>query len=434
MSTEYRRQQQRRRPRPDLRGEQNANPLAWTGYLRLLEATLGKSPADGGLWVGKSFDSRNNSLNLIRLIFALAVLVHHAWPLSGTENSPAFAGDTLGGWAVAGFFVISGYLITHSRFTHSLGDYLVHRVARIVPAFVICLIVVAGMFAPVGYVKANGSLDGFLGAATTPFNYVFSNLGLRMSVYDVAGTPAAVPYAGVWNGSLWSIYFEFCCYLIVAFIGLFALVRKSPWPLTIFFLLSVAANVFMVRVSPYAQANYEFEMLVHLLPFFLGGAVVYVWKHRIGIHWLPAVLSLAAAAALTAFFPAWGGGASGAFIAYGLLWISLWLPSPRLIKKNDVSYGIYIYAFPVQQLLALYGLHEHGLTAYICIAAALTFIPAVASWILLERPIMRAVRRTGKTPATVPAVAGPDAGVPAQAADSNVVGVTPDGSPLPAPN
>ena len=384
---------------------------------------MGKSHADGGLWVGKSFDSRNNSLNLIRLIFALAVLVHHAWPLSGTENAPAFAGDTLGGWAVAGFFVISGYLITHSRFSHSLGDYLVHRVARIVPAFVMCLIAVAAVFAPIGYARAHGSLDGFLEAATTPFNYVFSNLGLRMNVYDVAGTPAAVPYPGVWNGSLWSIYFEFCCYLIVAFIGLFALVRKSPWPLTILFLLAVAANVFMTRGSPYVQANYEFEMLVHLLPFFLGGAVVNVWKHRIGIHWLPAVLSLAAAAALTAFFPAWGGGASGAFIAYGLLWISLWLPSPRLIKKNDVSYGVYIYAFPVQQLLALYGLHEHGLAAYISIAAALTFLPAIASWIWLERPIMRSVRRAGKAPADEARAPGAPGTAPDRAVDGVTAGV-----------
>lgn len=362
---------------------------------------MGKNQAVDGLWVGKPFDARNNSLNFIRLIFALAVLVHHAWPLSGTENAPAFAGDTLGGWAVAGFFVISGYLITHSRFTHGLGDYLVHRVARIVPAFIVCLIVVAAVFAPIGYAVAHGSLDGFFGTATTPFNYVFSNLGLRMNVYDVAGTPAAVPYPGVWNGSLWSIYFEFCCYILIAFIGLVALVRRSPWPITALFILSVAANVFMSRLSPYAQGNYEFEMLVHLLPFFLGGAVVYVWKHRIGIHWLPAVFSLAAAAALTAAFPAWGGGASGAFIAYGLLWISLWLPSPQLVKKNDVSYGIYIYAFPVQQLLALYGLHEKGLAAYIIIAALLTFLPAVASWIWLERPIMRAVRRAGKTPEPV---------------------------------
>lgn len=356
---------------------------------------MGKCRAANGLWVGKTFDSRNNSLNLIRLIFALAVLVHHAWPLSGTDNAPSFAGDTLGGWAVAGFFVVSGYLITRSRFTHSLGDYLVHRIARIVPAFVLCLLVVAVVFAPISYVALHGSLDGFFGTASTPFNYVFSNLGLRMSVYDVAGTPANVPYPGVWNGSLWSIYFEFCCYLVVAFLGLFAVVRRSPWPITLLFVLSVAANVFMVRLSPYAQANYVFEMLMHLLPFFLGGAVVYVWSHRIGIHWFPAVISLVAAAVLTAYFPGWGGGAAGAFIAYGLLWISMWLPSPLIIKKNDVSYGIYIYAFPLQQILAMYGLHEFGLGAYIAIASVLVFLPAIASWIWLERPIMRAVRRAG---------------------------------------
>lgn len=355
-----------------------------------------RSKKPSGLWFGRPFDTRNNSLNLIRLVLALAVLVHHSWPLSGRPEEPAFAGDTLGGWAVAGFFVVSGYLITASRFSHSLGEYLVHRVARIMPAFIVCLVVVAGFFAPLGYLAAKGSLDGFFTTGTTPFNYVFSNLGLKMLRYDVAGTPAGVPYPGAWNGSLWSLYYEFYCYAVLAFLGIFAIIRKSPWPLTILFVASVIVHASVEDVAPFTQGNFDFDLLFRLLPFFLGGAVVLAWKDRIGIHWLPGAASAAAAVAITALVPGWGGAASAVFIAYATLWISTLLPSPMLIRKNDVSYGVYIYAFPIQQLLAVHGVHERGLVVYMLVAAVLTVAAGIASWLLVERPVMRAVRRHGK--------------------------------------
>ncbi|MDQ0735515.1 acyltransferase family protein [Arthrobacter agilis] len=372
-----------------------------------------------GLWFGRPFDTRNNGLNLIRLVLALTVLVHHSWPLSGRAEEPAFAGDTLGGWAVAGFFVVSGYLITASRFSHSLGEYLVHRIARIMPAFIVCLVVVAGFFAPLGYYAARGSLDGFLTTGTTPFNYVFANLGLKMITYDVAGTPADVPYPGAWNGSLWSLYYEFYCYVILAVLGIFAIIRKSPWPITILFAASVVAHASIEDIAAYTQGNFDFDLLFRLLPFFLGGAVVQVWKDRIGIHWLPGAVAVVAAVAITALVPDWGGAASAVFIAYGILWISTLVPSPLLIRKNDVSYGVYIYAFPIQQLLAIHGVHERGLAIYMLVAAALTIAAGIASWLLVERPVMRAVRRHGKaapaptTAATPAAGAAPEEGAPA---------------------
>ena len=159
-----------------------------------------------GLFVGRPLDPRKNSLNLIRLILAVSVLVHHAWPLSGRSNGPAFAGETLGGWAVEGFFGISGYLITGSRFSNRIGDYLVHRITRIMPAFLVCLVVVAAFFGPLGYCSFTGHLRGYLSTPTTPFNYIFDNLFLKMNHFDMAGNPAAVPYPGAWNGSLWSLY------------------------------------------------------------------------------------------------------------------------------------------------------------------------------------------------------------------------------------
>ena len=363
-----------------------------------------------GLRWGKALDPRNNSMNMIRLGLAALVLFAHSFYLAGAGEGPHFRGENLGGWAVAGFFALSGYLITGSRFTNGLGEYLVHRVARIYPAFLACLAVTVLVFAPLGFLHQNGTLTGYWTTETTPLRFVFSNLFLEMKNYDVAFTPASVPFAGSWNGSLWSLYYEFLCYLIIAAIGGVAWVRRSPVPLALAFGASVAVYANLPSIMPLLQDT-DFSLLAKLLPFFLGGALVQSVSKWIGLHWAAGIGSLAAAALCVFAVPVWGGQLAGPFIAYGLLWVSSVLPSPKLIRIHDVSYGFYIYAWPVQQLLALYGVHNRGMAIYILASAGGTLILATLSWLLVERPVMRAVRRRRKAtePSAVPAAAPAEA-------------------------
>lgn len=346
-----------------------------------------------GLWFGYKLNPRKNSLNLIRLVLALAVLVHHCWPLMGLGGGPAFAGEWLGGWAVAGFFSISGYLITGSRFSNRLGDYLVHRIARIMPAFLVCLVFMVAVIAPIGFLAAKGTLRGYFSTATTPLNYLFSNMFLKMQLADISGGPYNVPYPGAWNGSLWSLYYEFICYLIIAALGLIAMFRKSPWPITVAFVASVIVQANIEQIGVYVGQNFDFVLLMRLLPFFLGGSAVFLWRNRIGLHWIGGVLAIAASLIIVSAFPSWGGQACGAFVAYAFLWISSWLPSPEFIHRNDISYGLYIYAFPVQQLLAVFGLHKFGLGPYMVASTAITALLAFASWFFVEQPVMNRVRK-----------------------------------------
>jgi peptidoglycan/LPS O-acetylase OafA/YrhL len=344
--------------------------------------------------LGRALDPRGNSLNLIRLVLALAVLFAHSWHIVGAGNGPTFKGENLGGWAVAGFFGISGYLITASRFSNRIGPYLVHRVARIFPAFIVCLVVMAFVFAPIAYLVQRGNLAGFMSTPTTPLNSVFANLSLRIVSYDIAGTPAGVPYPGAWNGSLWTLYFEFMCYLLVAFLGFLPVVKKTPWPVIVAFGLSVALWANIGTLKPYMQSNLDFELAVRLIPYFLGGAVVQVLSSRLGIHRVAGPVAVAIAAALILWVPGFGGQLAAPFIAYGLLWVSTWLPQPALVAKNDISYGAYIYAFPVQQLLAVFGAYHWGVW-WFTIAATLCTVPlAAASWLFIERPVMRRARKS----------------------------------------
>lgn len=353
---------------------------------------------------GKALDPRNNSMNMIRLGLAALVLFAHSFYLAGAGEGPHIRGENLGGWAVAGFFALSGFLITGSRLTNGLGEYLVHRVARIYPAFLVCLVVTISVFAPLGYVHQNGTLAGYWSTETTPLRFMFSNLFLEMKNYDVAFTPAAVPFAGSWNGSLWSLYYEFLCYLIIAAIGGVAWVRRSPLPLALAFAASVVVYATLPAITPFLKDS-NFALLAKLLPFFLGGAVIQAISKWIGLHWAAGLGSILGAVVCVAVVPTWGGQLAAPLIAYGLLWISSVLPSPRLIRVHDVSYGFYIYAWPVQQLLALYGVHNRGMGTYVLAAGAGTFVLAMASWFLVERPVMRAVRRRRRT-SSVPAAAG----------------------------
>lgn len=352
-------------------------------------------------WRGPQLDPRDNSLNLIRLVLASSVLFHHAYPLGGFPGHPEILGARLGAWAVFGFFCISGFLITASRQGKALGPYLVHRAARIYPAFWVCLVVVAGAFAPIDYLKTHGTLDGFLtGGSVTPLNYVVSNATLRIGSYAIGDTLANAPYPSAWNGSLWTLYYEFLCYILIALVAATVWWRRSPLPCAVAFAVSVAMCALWPTLSPYVNGNPDIGNLVSLLPFFLGGSLAHSLRERLPLHVLGALATTAVVALAVVLQPSWGLQLAAPFFTYTLLWIGSALRSPRWFQRNDISYGMYIYAFPVQQLLAALGVAEWGLWPYVALSVAGTVPLAVASWFLVERPVMRRTRRADKAPRT----------------------------------
>jgi peptidoglycan/LPS O-acetylase OafA/YrhL len=338
----------------------------------------------------RQLDPRRNSLNMFRLILALAVLVAHAYTLAG-RPAPTWQGEGLGGWAVAGFFIISGYLITASRARTHLSEYLVHRIARIFPAFLMSLLVVALVFAPVAYYHQNDTLSGYLTTPNTPLNYVYGNALLRVTDFSVAGTLADIPYPAAWNGSLWSLYYEFLCYLVIGFLLLVPLFKRSAAALAAVFAISVLAQVKVDAVTRLFGGNADIVLMAKLLPYFLGGALVYALRERIPLRAGVGIISAAGGYALIVLWPAWGGQAAAPLLAVALLWLATVVPSPSVLQTHDISYGVYIYTFPIQQLLSVFGLYEN-VALYMVLTTVLVTIPATASWLLLERPVMRHVR------------------------------------------
>ncbi|MGN6127610.1 MAG: acyltransferase family protein, partial [Humibacter sp.] len=217
------------------------------------------------------------------MILAALVLYAHAYYIAGVDGGPSFNGENLGGWAVMGFFVLSGFLITRSRLRTSAGAYLVHRLARIMPAFLVCLVVIAFAFGPLALLLQGRSLAGYFSTGVTPLEYVWGNISLYIRQYGIGTTLADVPYPGVWNGSLWTLYFEFFCYMLVWVLGSIAIYRRS-----IALVASVwAASVVLRLVTGLgftAGLDSDFLQLARLFPFFAAGSLVYFVIDRWGLN------------------------------------------------------------------------------------------------------------------------------------------------------
>ncbi|MEV7693157.1 acyltransferase [Microbacterium sp. NPDC089189] len=354
------------------------------------------------------FPYRRNSLNLFRLVLAALVLYAHAFYLAGMDGNPSFNGEHLGGWAVSGFFVISGFLITRSRFRTSAGSYLVHRIARIFPAFLACLVVTAFVFAPVALVMSQGDLDGFLSTAPTPLQYVWGNIALYVKQYSIGATLTGIPYPDAWNGSLWTLYFEFFCYSITWVLGFLAIYRRSVVAVGIVWVLGVLLRV-ITGAGIMGGLDDDFAQMARLFPFFAGGALIYMVVDRWGLDRRVGIACIPIAGALMVFVPTVGGQLAAPALAYALLFLSTVIPQPGWIARNDVSYGFYIYAWPVQQLTVVAGALSLGFPAYLAITALITFGLAWLSWVLVERPIMMRVRSSGERPGDIQPVAAPSA-------------------------
>lgn len=349
---------------------------------------------------GSPLDPRRNSLNLIRLLLASVVLFAHSFFIIGldTPSQPLLGGQHLGGWAVAGFFAISGYLITASRQRTGFADFLLLRIGRIFPAFIVCLLVTAFIFGPIAQLINHGTLTGYLRTGPTPGTYLFSNLFLEVRSFAIGDTLSSVPYPDAWNGSLWTLYYEFLCYLFVGVLLIWSRARTSVWPIAVAFLASVLLYANIELALSFVDGNPSFRLLSMLLPYFLGGALIRVLVPHVGLNWIPGSLSLILVIFGIEFGPIWTAQLLSPLLAYGLLWLSTVIRQPKWVAKNDISYGLYVYAFPVQQMLALLGLSFLDPYSFSAISFVLAALLATASWYFIERPALRRTRTaTGRT-------------------------------------
>lgn len=339
--------------------------------------------------LGQVFDPRNNALNAWRLALATSVIVGHSFTLTGHHLPPGMVGHLLGAGGVDGFFAISGFLITASWLRHPhVRDYLVARALRILPGFYVCLAVTAFVIAPIGAQIQGGSATKLL-LSSAPFDYVLMNSAVATLKVDVGGTPTGIPYPGTWNSSLWTLMFELACYLAVACIGVAGLANRR-WVSPSILAIAVLSEASLARfdfgidepmVTQFAAASARFAVM------FAAGALLYQWHDKIPARWSLVWVSVVVVALGGTLLPHYRQ-LGGIPLAYAIIASGALLQNGRLRLRTDLSYGVYIYAFPIQQLLIICWAGVPNPVVHAIAATAATLPVAALSWFLVEKPAM----------------------------------------------
>ena len=350
--------------------------------------------------LSQAFNPRANSIGFLRWLMAFLVIFSHAGPIGGFYGGHDLGNQisseqSIGGVAVAGFFFFSGFLIARSRMGSStIWRYLWRRCLRIFPAFWATLLLVVLVFAPIAWWHTTGSLAGYWTVGhESPLTYFVNNMWLDLGQRNIAGMGAELPYSQLhggfdWNGSAWTLRYEFLAYLVVAVLGLFGVLANRMvggifcGVILVLNALQWSGSATLWAVNPIFSDPF---LLMFLAPFCFG-MLFTLFGDRIPVDDRLALGALAFGA-LTYAYGGWNVIGQFGFL-YFLMWFAVRGRVTNWEKHGDLSYGIYITAWPVMTLGAFFGLHERGWMVYHLVVIVATHVLAYISWHLIESPAM----------------------------------------------
>ncbi len=339
---------------------------------------------------------RNQVFDLLRLFFATLVLLAHSSEfIDGNRSRELFSRLThsdmsAGALGVDGFFLLSGFLIVQSwQRDPEFFNFLRKRVLRIVPGYLVAVLLstlVVGLLAP--------GVPGFFRGLGRHFLWGICFLSYPQTPPAFAGTHFALV-----NGALWTISYEFRCYLLVAFLGVLGLLQRT-WLWLMLTIMFAAAMVNLPALEKYSWHGFHKNLIFGGLTdecrfvfIFLVGGCFYLFRDRIRFH--PALLCVAVLAivATAVRAPRHFEMSMVIFGSYLLFYIghasSRWGPARR--KFPDISYGVYLYGWPVLGL-GIWYLHPPPLLLF-AISVPVCFSLGWLSWHYVERPMLTLKRR-----------------------------------------
>lgn len=336
-----------------------------------------------------ALNERSNNFTLMRLLAALGVLFFHCYPLALGKDAEllyphlfSYLMGCVGKFSVDMFFVVSGFLVTASYLQRAnLLQFVEARVLRLFPGLIVsnlfCILVV-------GLAVTQDSIMQYFSSPDV-FSFFQRNvLLLRAVQLDLPGVFTHNPYPTHVNGSLWTLVVELRMYFWVAVLGACAVLRNAK----------IFNAFFILILLLYAQADKEQFFIVHETHYvrvalqFLLGSFLYINRQFIPLN-MGIWLVLAALAFLTrgdVLFPF----ARSCCFAYAVILVALHpgFRLPAIDRWGDISYGVYIYAFPLQQWVAYTfpGITPMGMLA---VVLPITVLLAIVSWRFIEQPALR---------------------------------------------
>ncbi len=334
----------------------------------------------------KSLSQRNtNNFDFFRFVGSIIVVLCHSFGLTGTPCEP-FAGvsitETVGWTFLASFFIASGFLITGSWFSdEDILSFVSKRILRIYPALICVVILTAFVLAPL--ISHLSLKEYFLDGRT--YQYL-KNASLLSLPDRLPGVFTDNKFPGAVNGSLWTLRIELKLYAMVAVLGVTRLL-KIRYLLPALVVLPI--SFFLRNYIGNGEALFADYHTSALTIYFIMGAIYYVFRDKIilSIHlFVPASILY-----LLSFYIKYGPFIAFFTLPYLFLYLAFLKNSftNNWGKYGDYSYGIYIYAFPLQQTIIWASWNKIQPWQLFALSTPITIILAVMSWHLIEKGAMR---------------------------------------------
>lgn len=328
----------------------------------------------------------NNNFGVLRLILASLVIVSHSAEMIDGNRSRELLMQlggimTFGELAVDGFFIVSGYLVLQSfQNSASVYEYLVKRIRRIYPGFVACALIVTALSPLVGSPLLSWTWRDFVKAAM--------NIAL-LNWPDIRGFPN-LPFHAL-NGSAWSIVYEFKCYLMIVVLGWLGAYRHrlAFLALTACFLISHAVG-WPTYVGPLAKLIGYPPLFIRMAGVFCVGGCFYLFRDIIRYYW-PASVAAVVAFLISMRIPSIQELTFALTGGYVIFWFAFALKSETLARVNsatDVSYGTYLYAWPIAGAL-IFAFEVRSPAFLFGLTLPLSLLAGWLSWHLVERPCLK---------------------------------------------
>lgn len=326
--------------------------------------------------------NRTNNLNLLRLLAASLVVFSHSFPLSmGSNEFEPFrllnGYFTFGQLAVAIFFVISGYLITISwnRKPHFF-TFCWKRLLRIYPGVIAVILFTVFIIGPIA---TSLNLKEYL--ISIPYFQMIKDM-ILLSQVNLPGVFIDNTYPKAVNGSLWTLMWEAKMYLMTAIFGLSKII-KVKWPVIYLTLLAISITYLKLTLPIIGFFINDYSV------YYLMGTLFAIYDESIKYNLLLLTLSffIWIMAFMTPFFTL----VSILFIPYAVLYLALKskVILQNLLETGDFSYGIYIYAFPIQQFVVHLLQNEVSPIILFILSFPVIFIFSYFSWNLIEKKSLK---------------------------------------------
>ena len=314
----------------------------------------------------------------LRIVLSVAVLVAHSVALSTGTDKAMWDGPWRFGLAaiLPMFFALSGFLVTGSLQRVRLHQFFTLRLVRLIPALAVEIALSAIV---IGLLVTTLSASTYLQSHKF-LVYFFNIIGLIH--YELPGVFANNPYPNVINGQLWTIPFELECYFSLAILAILRIVNRRGLFVVVVAAVCIIATAQILAVHTIDHTSHVSGRM--LVMSFLAAVAIYLYKDRlpfsnrlgIGALVLSAMLLEVPELRYLAVFP----------IAYTTIWLGLM--RPPAIPFGDLSYGVYLFHYPVQQCVVYALPAVRTWWALTLISLPLTAVCAWLSWTLIEHPVL----------------------------------------------